>query len=252
MAPTIDSAEYWQSLTISTGDLDRIEEIFLDTGVPQNLADLTEVVIEGRLQAEAERRAREANENVRLYQPKLTYQVGQRLRFPALGNSVGSVVALRPGENPDLGAFQVIRVKLDRGGEREFAAHYTADHPLNIDPRPESTPSSQAASETVRHILAERLGESPEYVSFDDLWFRKDLMPNVHIGHLNIAEALIDVAGDAQPTATLVKDVELSQGEPEARTFALNYALAHDPDDRFVNVGTPSAPRWALRQGVTA
>lgn len=252
MAPTFDSPEYWQSFSITDRDLDRIEEAFLDTGVPKTVQELAELIVQGRLQDDADRQAHEANENIVLYQPKLAYDVGQRLRFSALGNSVGAVVGVRDGDNPHVGKLKVIRVKMDRGGEREFAAEYPADHPLNAEVKAEATETSQAAVEPISEILGRRLAQMPEYVSFTDLWFRKDLLPDVHIGHLNIAEALIDVAGEAQPTSSLVKEVELSQGEPAARNFALNYALAHDPDQRFVNVGSDITPRWALREGVTA
>jgi len=104
----------------------------------------------------------------------------------------------------------------------------------------------------VSEVLGQRLTQLEDYIAFGDYWFRKDLMPAVLIGHLHIAEAMIDLAGEAQPTNALVNEVEVPAAEPAARVFALNYALAHDPDGRFVNVGTPATPRWALRQGVTA
>ena len=46
---TVDSPEYWQSFTISGRDLERVEERMLDTGTPQPIDDLAEVVIRGRL-----------------------------------------------------------------------------------------------------------------------------------------------------------------------------------------------------------
>jgi len=251
VALMFDTPEYWQSFSISDRDLDRVEEVFLDTGVPKTLSELAEIIVQGRLQDDADRQAREANENVRLYQPRLHYEIGQRLRFGALDNAVGAVVGAREGNNPHVGHIKVIRVKMDRGGEREFVAEYSAEHPLNADVKAEATPTSQAAVAPIGDILGQRLSETAEYVAFGGLWFRKDLMPDVHVGHLNIAEALIDVAGEAQPTAALVKEVEIVQGEPAARVFALDYALAHDPDQRFTNVGTEAKPRWALRQGVT-
>ena len=251
MAPMFDTPEYWQSFSISGRDLDRVEEVFLDTGVPKTLSELAEIIVQGRLQDDADRQAREANENVRQYQPKFRYEMGQRLRFSALDNAVGTVIGVRDGDNPHVGRITVIRVQMDRGGEREFVADYSAEHPLNVEVKAEATPTSQAAVAPIGDILEQRLGETAEYTAFGDLWFRKDLMPDVHIGHLNIAEALIDVAGEAQPTATLVKEVEIAQGEPAARAFALNYALAHDPDQRFTDTGTDAKPRWALRQGVT-
>ncbi len=251
MPYTVDSPEYWQSFTVAGRDLDRVEDRLLEAGTPQALGDLAELVIRGRLDdIAAERPANDAE--VRLYQPKYSYEVGQRLRFSALNNAQGVVVGMRAGENPDLGGFSVIRVRMDRGGEREFAVNYAAEHPLNADAVSSGTTNALSYTNQVARVLAQRLAQSPDYVAFGDLWFRRDLLPDVNISHLIIAEAVIDVAGEAQSTSTLLKDVELSGAEPTIRAFALNVALAQDPERRFVNVGTPAAPRWALRQGVAA
>ena len=248
---TVDSPEYWQSFTISGRDLERVEERMLEAGTPQAIGDLAEVVIRGRLdEAAAQRPANDAE--TRLYQPKYNYEVGQRLRFSALNNALGVVVGTRPGDNPALGAFDVIRVRMERGSEREFAVNYPADHPLNADAVSSHTTNALSYGAQVGRVLAQRLAQSPDYVAFGDLWFRRDLLPEVNPGHLIIAEAVIDVAGEAQPTGALLNDVELQGGDPVARAFALNVALAQDTERRFVNVGSPAAPHWALRQGGTA
>ena len=251
MPYTVDSPEYWQSFTVSGRDLDRVEDRLLEAGVPQAITDLAELVIRGRLDDIAsERPANDAD--IRLYQPKYSYEVGQHLRFSALNNALGLVVGMRPGENPDLGQFGVIRVRMDRGGEREFAVNYTADHPLNADTVSSGTINALTYVNQVARALGQRLAQTPDYVAFGDLWFRRDLLPEVNISHLIIAEAVIDVAGEAQSTSALLKDVELPGADSAIRTFALNVALAQDAERRFVNVGTPAAPRWALRQGVAA
>ncbi|MFN8496261.1 MAG: hypothetical protein U0641_00230 [Anaerolineae bacterium] len=214
--------------------------------MPHTLVELAERVVQARLDDAAAEAARHAG--AKLYQPKQSYQVGERVRFAALHNAVGEIVGVRPGENPDLPPFNVVRVRFGSSKtEREFAADYDAEHPLNVE-QPVSTPAS--AKDWTGHVgrlLAQKLVENPEYIVFGDDWFRRDLMLDVHMGHLNIAEALIDVAGEPQPTDTLLADVELPPAAPAARAFALNYALAHDDDERFSNVGTADAPRWALR-----
>ena len=251
MPYTVDSPEYWQSFTVSGRDVDRVEDRLLEAGVPQAITDLAELIIRGRLDdSAAERPANDAE--IRLYQPKYSYEVGQHLRFSALNNALGVVVGTRSGENPAVGQFDVMRVRMDRGGEREFAVNYTADHPLNADAASSGTTNALTYVNHVARVLAQRLAQSADYVAFGDLWFRRDLLPEVNISHLIIAEAVIDVAGEAQPTSTLLKDVELPGTDTAIRAFALNVALAQDAERRFVNVGTPAAPRWALRQGVAA
>ena len=251
MPYTVNSPEYWQSFSVAGRDLDRVEDRLLEAGVPQSITDLAELVIRGRLDDIAAQRP--ANDtDVRLYQPKYSYEAGQRLRFSALNNALGTVVGMRAGESPALGAFDVIRVRMDRGGEREFAVNYAADHPLNADAASSGTTDALTHVNQVARVLAQRLSQLSDYVAFGDLWFRRDLLPEVNISHLIIAEAVIDVAGEAQPTSTLLKDVELPGTDTAIRAFALNVALAQDAERRFVNVGTPAAPRWALRQGVAA
>ncbi|MFN8472902.1 MAG: hypothetical protein U0822_11985 [Anaerolineae bacterium] len=246
MAQAIDSPEYWQSFSVTKRDLDRIEEVFYEDGLPHTLEELAERVIQGRLDDAAAEAARHAG--ARLYQPKQSYEVGDRLRFSALHNVVGEIVGVRPGENPSLPAFSVIRVRFDNSKtEREFAADYAVEHPLNVE---QATTTSASARDWIGHVsrvLAQKLVENPEYIVFGDQWFRRDLMLDVHVGHLNIAEALIDVAGEPQPTDALLADVELPPAAPAARAFALNYALAHDAEKRFINDGTAASPRWALR-----
>ncbi|MFN8484087.1 MAG: hypothetical protein U0768_13710 [Anaerolineae bacterium] len=246
MAHAIDSPEYWQSFSATKRDLDRVEEMFYEDGLPHPLDVLAERVIQGRREEAAAEAARHAG--AKLYQPKHSYQVGERLRFAALHNAVGEVVAVRPGENADLPPFNVIRVRFESSKtEREFAADYAAEHPLNVEQAVSAPASGGDWVGHVSRVLAQKLVENPEYIVFGDDWFRRDLMLDVHVGHLNIAEALIDVAGEPQPTETLLADVELPPAAPAARAFALNYALAHDDEERFINEGTADAPRWALR-----
>jgi hypothetical protein len=247
----VDSPDFWQSFTPSSHDLERVEETLFERSVPQPITDLAEIVIHGRLQDEAAKR-QDNDTTVSVYQPKQSYEVNQRVRFSALGNALATVVAVRPGENESLGAFNVIRVRLDRGGEREFAADYHGDHPLNADALPAGTTNALTYVGVVARALSQRLAQLPDYVAFGDVWFRRDLLPEVNVSHLIIAEAVIDVAGEAQSTPALLKEVELTGDDPATRAFALNVALAHDAERRFVNAGSPSAPCWALRQGGSA
>lgn len=250
MAYSVETPEYWQSFIITDDDMNRIEERFFEGGVPLSHNELADIVIQGRL---AEAAAQQSlDQNVRLYQPKLSYEVGQQVRFPALHNAVGNIEAIRVGDNPTYGSYNVIQVRMSNGSRREFAVDYPAEHVLNIDETPKTNVNATANVGVVAKALAQRLAETSDYVSFGEFWSHKGLLPKVHIGHLNIAEAMIDVAGEAQTTSALVREVELTEGEPTARNFALNYALAHDTERRFVNVGTPAAPRWALRQGGAA
>src|SRR5512132_4407821 len=55
-------------------------------------------------------------------------------------------------------------------------------------------------------------------------WFPRALLIDVNVGHLNLAEAVLDMAGgEPLPTSTLLKDVALPEGvNAKLAEFSLN------------------------------
>jgi hypothetical protein len=84
-------------------------------------------------------------------------------------------------------------------------------------------------------------------VSFRDEWFLKGLLADIHEGHLNIAEAMLDVKGMPLPAQELLQELDLpTEISPSAQVFSLNYALAQD--ERFDDVGNDEQSLWFLRR----
>jgi hypothetical protein len=84
-------------------------------------------------------------------------------------------------------------------------------------------------------------------VNLGDEWFLKGLMADIHVGHLNVAEAALDVKGTSLPPEELLKVLELPTDlDQPAQIFSLNYAL--QGDDRFDDVGTDDNTEWFLRR----
>jgi hypothetical protein len=77
-------------------------------------------------------------------------------------------------------------------------------------------------------------------------WFPRALLVDVNVGHLNLAEAVLDVsAGEPLPTSALLKDVSLPEGvNPKLAEFSLNLALQED--GRFDEVGPAGEVLWCL------
>jgi len=82
-----------------------------------------------------------------------------------------------------------------------FAAGLTAPHKLNAD-IPDLLVSSDLASPqkllatVAGHLparLAAQLSEQLGFAVFEDRWLLRDQLADVHVGHLNIAEALIEM-----------------------------------------------------------
>lgn len=244
----IETTEYWlHEFQVTDEDLTRFYEAMVEDGLPKTLKELVYIVLKSRVELDKAAQAQERLASGAIYQPKDHYEVGQKVFFPALGDKVGSVVSVRPGDNPRYGPFTVIRVKFEDGSSpREFASDFQPPHLLNVE-EPKINPEDlyRQFGDFVELQLRRALEKHPDFVSLGDLWFLRDLIFEVHVGHLNIAEAIIDLAGAPQPTETLLKEMELPESVPlAAQVFAVNYALSQD--ERFVNVGTDRHPVWAL------
>lgn len=243
---------YWRrDFKIRPEDLEAVYDTLLEEGRPKSLDELAREVIARHCRREA--LALEPEEVV-AYKPKEHYSVGQRLYFPSLAYATGRVVGMRPGQNPRYGPFTVVEVQLE-GEEktREFATDLAIPHRLN-DLAEEAAASEDLLTpeqlcerygEPVRRALAEALAGNTEFVLHGGLWFLRGLLPEVHVGHLNLAEAVVDVAGRPLMAQEILQQVELGgESKPEARVFALTLAL--EGDGRFDNVGTAENPRWFL------
>ena len=244
----IETVEFWQEeFELSEEDLESLYERLIEDEVPRTTDELVRYVIEQHTrQIERVRQVLAQSEGA-VYQPKDAYEVGQRLIFVALGDNVaGDVIGIREGHNPEYGEFKVIQVRLDGNGVREFASEFPQPHILNIEDKPISVDDLQNRfGDIVREQLLEALPQNPEFVRYGDQWILQGLLPQVHVGYRNIAEAMIVVAGEALSTERLLEEIELPEDIPlETRKLALNQALTED--ERFNNVGAISEPLWTL------
>jgi hypothetical protein len=255
MRQKTQTTEYWQELTVEDSDLAFLEYLFLEKEDPLSTDELALAIIRRRCEAE-EQSIRAELERGTIFQPRETYAVGDQLVFPALDFALGTVVGTRAGHNPEYGDFTVIQLEFQpKGRLREFASQLAAPHPLNFDGGPEGllwsdeylTPEElfELYGPGVRQKLLERLGASDDMVRFGDLWLNRAMMADIHVGHLNIAEAMIDVKATPLPTKELLKELDLP-GEINLpiQVFSLNHALANE--ERFKDVGATGNMLWYL------
>ncbi|MEA3406563.1 MAG: hypothetical protein U9R48_00600 [Chloroflexota bacterium] len=244
---------FWRDeYQVSEEDLDLITGLILDEGTPQSLDVLTSAVILHHFHQEQEEVLRQAEKGV-IYRPADEYRVGDELVFSALDFAVGEVVGVREGDNPRYEPFNVVRV--DFGGEeREFASGFGHVHPLNrpVEELISGTGEEMDEAELLRlfeHYVAcalePALEENKDFMRFGDSWFLSALLPEIHVGHLNLAEAIIYEAGEPVRAEEMVEDLELEGGSVDAQIFALNRALGED--ERFDDVSLDDAPAWYLR-----
>jgi len=245
---------YWRDeFQIEDEDLDLVTGAILDAGEPQTLSSLASSIMLRRVQREREAIARQASSG-EVYRPRDRHAVGEVLVFSAQGFARGQVVGKRDGHNPKYGDFEVLQVALEDGTEREYASGLDILHPLNRpveeligggDPEITDADIIDAYDAYVCGALQMALEGREEFVQFDGHWFLRELLPEVNVGHLNLAEAAIDVAGHPLTAEEIVKELELGTGTPAAQLFALNSAIAKD--ERFDNVGTADRAVWFLR-----
>jgi hypothetical protein len=164
------------------------------------------------------------------------------------------VVAVRPGQNPDLGEFEVIKVELENGETKEYASGI-AEHILNQPPemieQEEGLDLNLVLTnfgDDLEEYLEESLQENPDFVRIAGRWFPRALLVDINTGHLNLAEAVLDMAGGGPlPTTALMEQVGLLDTQNQKLTeFSLDLALEEDP--RFDEVGPSGEVLWFLNR----
>ncbi|HRW10042.1 MAG TPA: hypothetical protein P5121_33295, partial [Caldilineaceae bacterium] len=86
-----------------------------------------------------------------------------------------------------------------------------------------------------------------DFVEVDNAWLLADMLADIHVGYLNIAEAMIEVQAKPLKTSQLLTEVDLDGTmNPVMRTISLDHALSNDP--RFDRVTSNGESLWFLRR----
>lgn len=247
------TSTYWENLQINRQDVEYLHTYLFENETPLTARELMTIFVNERVRAEraAEQARRQAGGKT--YFPKESYQVGESIVFPALDWKHGKVTAARAGQNPEIGSFDVLTVELEDGNERLFASNLP-QHALNDQPATMEEPGFDAESilkeygSGIEKKLEAAFREDDDLVKIAGRWFPRALLIDVNVGHLNLAEAVLDMSGgEPLPTSALLKEVALPEGvNPKLAEFSLNYALQED--DRFDEVGPAGQVLWCLRR----
>jgi hypothetical protein len=247
---------YWSEFEIRDDDLDFIYNLLLEREIPLQTGEMSAALVQYRLdRLEEEAKQAEKSEHS-IYLPADEHAEGQVLVFPAIGNLVGSVTGVRVGENPDVGPFKVIQVSFgDDNPVREFAS-CLEDHVLNQPPDPIEEVESlvtvegvvEAFGASISERIEARLQRADDISNIAGKWFPTALLAEIHEGHLNLAEAVLDVSeGGPITTKELLDHMEMPASiDPLLREFSLDYALQED--DRFDEVGPAGKTLWFLKR----
>lgn len=249
--------EYWtaSSFKITDSDIENLYQFLIDTEEPQKLDTLVRAIISARIESEKLDLQRRL-EGRTVYQPQLGYSVGDQIIFPSMQFAHGEVASIRDAQNPQFGDFKAIEVRFPVGRTKEFASELVIDHPLNSGGGLSSLQSDAPDVEKlmafygdfVADSLAQRLVGHEEFIRLADLWFVKSLFSEVNVGHLHLAEAILDMNGGGPlTTSEIMTDLDMDPGvKPSVQEFSLNYHLQQDA--RFVEVAPPGRVLWFLHR----
>ncbi len=255
-------AHHWaRNFQITSNDIEYLSGLLLEREQPLSTETLAGILIEERLAQEVAA-LKERFKDARFYNPAERYDVGQRIIFPALDYASGSVVSEREGLNPEYETFTVIKVQFDNGGQpvKEYASALAAPHSLSRPIGDEGIENDFFTAEVsaeelmadaeldVVNRLDDSLHKAGSLVQMAGLWFPRELLLEVNIGHINLAEAVLDMNGGGPlSTEDILREIgELGSNTPELEAFSLNYVLKDD--NRFDEVGPKGSVMWYLRR----
>jgi hypothetical protein len=246
--------DYWETFQFEAEDMELIYNHLIEIETPLTSQELTLVLINGRIQQEKQRIKEERTAGSDIYKPNGKYKLDQMLVFPALGWQRGKVVDTRVGKNPDFGSFQIINVDFDGGNRKEFAAeleNHILNEPVKITESTEDlNPDFVLANfeSTIEQAIEKNLEGSTDFVRIAGRWFPRELLVEINEGHLNLAEAALDIVeGGPLPISALLEQIELdSKVNPKLVEFSLDLALQEDK--RFDEVGPAGDVLWFLKR----
>jgi len=246
--------DYWETFALTNDDREFIYNHLLDVETPLTSPEILSALVSERIRQEKFALEKQRTSGGDIYLPANTYKVNQDLVFPALSWQHAQVLAVRPGQNPDLGDFQVIQVKFDNNETKEFAANIP-DHVLN---RPQELSIKDISLDTdavlmmygdkLLETIDAELTKNQEFVRIAGKWFPRALLIDINAGHLNLVEAILDMAGGGpSPTQPLLEQIGLATNtNSKLVEFSLDHALQEDP--RFDEVGPAGEVMWFLHR----
>lgn len=246
--------DYWTNFELREEDIEFLYNFLLEKEMPLTTNELIAALVEERVRREKIKIEQQRSSKGEIYLPKETYQIDSSLVFPLLNWKAGRVVDKRPGRNPELGEFEVVKVQFEDGIEREYASSLQ-EHGMNdanMSFQGDETLNSQEVMDEHGELLEENLEteleEDSNFVRIAGKWFARALLVDVNTGHLNLAEAVLDMAGGGPlPTSSLLEQIELEADvNPKLVEFSLDLALQED--ERFDEVGPAGEVVWFLKR----
>ena len=255
-------AQHWAyNFSIGADDIDSITNLLLENETPLTAVQLAGEILDRREQSKRQT-LKQLYQDTKVYRPADSYQVGDRLIFSHLDFATAIIVSLRQGKSTNLQPITIAAVEFDdpyhqtNGAQREFVIDFAADHPLNNHDQ-NRHPSLVDDDYSIDDILSDpeitiieqvndSLERNPDLVRIAGTWFVGELMVELDIGHLHLAEAVLDMhdGGPLAPEQILREIGGLGDAPEPLQVFSLNYHM--NQDERFDEVGPAGKVLWHL------
>lgn len=254
IAPFSLQEDYWETFILQEEDTEFLYNYLLELETPLTSREMVSALVTERIKREIKVIERQRTAAGDIYLPKESHTVNQKLVFPAFGWQQGQIVDVREGHNPDLPPFKIIRVDFESGEQHEFASELP-DHILNDPPsinQEDELLDSQsvllAYGDELSSRLEEGLNDHTDFVRIAGKWFPRALLIDINVGQLNLAEAVLDIAGGGPlSTSAILNQVDIpSSANPKLVEFSFDLALQEDM--RFDEVGPAGETLWYLNR----
>ncbi len=253
--------QWSRSFAVTDADIEYLTGLLLEKETPMSSAELALSLIRRRLEDEQTALSSRYQDTV-IYNPAGSYPVGSRLVFSRLDFATATVIDTRRGDNPDYGDYNVIKVKFDdtnrnsAAHQREFAAELQITHPLTSHAQSDSLPGTITFSaeeilnsgDVVLKAIDNALQKNKDLIRLAGQWFPRDLVLDMDIGTLHLAEAVLDISGGGplSPEDILEQIGGVANAPLALQTFSLNLAMSQDK--RFDEVGPAGEILWYLNR----
>jgi hypothetical protein len=244
---------FWTNYYFSEKDIDSLYNHLLETQIPLNNNELINFLISRIISQQKEIITKERLSGGDVYFPKDSYHKDQTLIFPYRNWQKGKIVEVRKGVNPDFSNLEVITVEFDANEKVSFASNLS-EHKLNnpIEIVDDELLNFQFVSDNYHADLSAKLEKilstNADLVCIGGSFFPRSLLVDVGIGHLNLCEAVLEMAeGGPMTSPELISQIELPTDVNSKLTeFSLNLALQEDA--RFDEVGPTGETLWFLNR----
>ena len=245
-------SDYWKNFSLYDTDIDELFSYLLEKEIPLSTDELAKFIASLHIEKQTSLIEEQKKKQGNIYLPKNEYQIGDLLVFPVFNNDNGKVINIQDGINPDFEDLKVIEVDLNSGGKKHFASNI-ANHSLNNlseknerDKNLDQGYVVQTYGEIINHTLEDALASNDDLVKIAGNWFPRSLLVDISIGHLNLAEAVLEeMGGGPLGTKDLMKQVDLV-ADADERLLNFSFDLALQEDKRFDEVGPTGETLWYL------